>query len=257
MIQIIPIFSGSGGNCTLIRTDETNVLVDMGLGYKLTLSTLQHHNVSPDEISAVFVTHEHSDHIYGLGQWSKRHRVNVYAPREICPLLCDKILCGQVKPISAHFETDGITVDSYECSHDAAACVGYRFSDGKGNYVASVTDTGCVSSKLVDFLAVCHSVQLESNHDVDMLKNGPYPYQLKRRILSDFGHLSNEQATSVLKNLIGSNVKDVILAHLSEHNNTAELAFNAAVNMYADNNLVEGRDVFVHVAKPRDNNILV
>ena len=241
----------------MVKTDATSVLVDMGLGYKLTLSALKRHNVSPDEISAVFVTHEHSDHIYGLGQWSKRHRVNLYAPREICPLLCDKIFCGQVKPVCDGLEIDGMTIDSYRCSHDATACVGYRFGDGKGNYVASVTDTGCTDSRLVDFLAVCRAVQLESNHDVEMLKNGPYPYQLKRRILSDFGHLSNEQAATVLKNLIGSNVKDVILAHLSEHNNTAEIAFNTAVNMYADNNLIEGKDVFVHVAKPRDNDIVI
>ena len=88
-----------------------------------------------------------------------------------------------------------------------------------------------------------------------MLKNGPYPYPLKRRILSDFGHLSNEQAADLLEKLIGSNVKKVILAHLSEHNNTAELAFNAVVEMYARNNLVEGRDIDVQVARQRDNEV--
>ena len=109
---------------------------------------------------------------------------------------------------------------------------------------------------LVDFLAPCDRIQLESNHDVDMLKSGPYPYPLKRRILSDFGHLSNAQATQVLSDLVGSNVKSVILAHLSEHNNTAELAFNNVVNMYADKGLVEGRDISVYVAKQHDNTVI-
>ena len=121
--------------------------------------------------------------------------------------------------------------------------------------MASVTDTGKTDNALVDFLAPCDVVQLESNHDVNMLKNGPYPYPLKRRILSDFGHLSNEQAADLLEKLIGSNVKKVILAHLSEHNNTAELAFNAVVEMYARNNLVEGRDIDVRVARQRDNEV--
>lgn len=257
MIQLIPIFSGSGGNCTLVRTEDTTVLVDVGLGYKLTLSALQRHNVSPDEISAVFVTHEHSDHTGGIAQWTGHHRVKLFAPRDICPVLCDKIYCGQVVPVGKTQQVDDLTVDVYECSHDSAACVGYRFGDGKGSFVATVTDTGCTRAELVDFLAPCRGIQLESNHDVNMLKNGPYPYQLKRRILSDFGHLSNDQASGVLQNLIGSNVTDVVLAHLSEHNNTAELAFDTAVNMYAAHNLIEGRDVNVHVAKPRCNDIVI
>ena len=233
MVKIFPLYSGSGGNCTLVQSDNANLLVDVGLGCRATLSALKMYNLSLNDITAIVVTHEHSDHIGGISSFVSHSPVPVYAPKAIADL----------------------RIDRYECSHDATACYGYRFSDGT-NSVATVTDTGCVTTGLVDFLAPCDRIQLESNHDVDMLKSGPYPYPLKRRILSDFGHLSNAQATQVLSDLVGSNVKSVILAHLSEHNNTAELAFNNVVNMYADKGLVEGRDISVYVARQHDNTVI-
>lgn len=254
MLRIYPLYSGSSGNSTLVRSDNCNILIDVGLGYKTTLSALKAHNLSPEDISAIVVTHEHVDHIGGICQFVRRCPVKVYAPSKIVGVVCERAMYSEVYGVDGRFDVGDLTADVYKCSHDSAACVGYRFTDGHDS-VASVTDTGCTNSLLVDFLAPCHTVQLESNHDVDMLKNGPYPYQLKRRILSDVGHLSNAQAAEVLQQLVGSNVKKVILAHLSEHNNTAELAFRTAVDAYADKGLYEGRDIDVYVAAKRDNKV--
>lgn len=255
MVKIFPLYSGSGGNCTLVQSDNANLLVDVGLGCRATLSALKMYNLSLNDITAIVVTHEHSDHIGGISSFVSHSPVPVYAPKVIADLVAKRATCCDVSGIADATEIADLRIDRYECSHDATACYGYRFSDGT-NSVATVTDTGCVTTGLVDFLAPCDRIQLESNHDVDMLKSGPYPYPLKRRILSDFGHLSNAQATQVLSDLVGSNVKNVILAHLSEHNNTAELAFNNVVNMYADKGLVEGRDISVYVAKQHDNTVI-
>lgn len=255
MVKIFPLYSGSGGNCTLVQSDNANLLVDVGLGCRATLSALKMYNLSLSDITAIVVTHEHSDHIGGISSFVSHSPVPVYAPGAIADLVAKRATCCDVTGIADVTEIADLRIERYECSHDAAACYGYRFSDGT-NSVATVTDTGCVTTGLVDFLAPCDRIQLESNHDVDMLKSGPYPYPLKRRILSDFGHLSNDQATQVLSDLVGSNVKSVILAHLSEHNNTAELAFNNVVNMYADKGLVEGRDISVYVAKQHDNTVI-
>lgn len=255
MVKIFPLYSGSGGNCTLVQSDNANLLVDVGLGCRATLSALKMYNLSLSDITAIVVTHEHSDHIGGISSFVSHSPVPVYAPKAIADLVAKRATCCDVSGIADVTEIADLRVERYECSHDAAACYGYRFSDGT-NSVATVTDTGCVTTGLVDFLAPCDRIQLESNHDVDMLKSGPYPYPLKRRILSDFGHLSNDQATQVLSDLVGSNVKSVILAHLSEHNNTAELAFNNVLNMYADKGLVEGRDISVYVAKQHDNTVI-
>ena len=255
MVKIFPLYSGSGGNCTLVQSDNANLLVDVGLGCRATLSVLKMYNLSLSDITAIVVTHEHSDHIGGISSFVSHSPVPVYAPKAIADLVAKRATCCDVSGIADVTEIADLRIERYECSHDAAACYGYRFSDGT-NSVATVTDTGCVTTGLVDFLAPCDRIQLESNHDVDMLKSGPYPYPLKRRILSDFGHLSNDQATQVLSDLVGSNVKSVILAHLSEHNNTAELAFNNVVNMYADKGLVEGRDISVYVAKQHDNTVI-
>ena len=255
MVKIFPLYSGSGGNCTLVQSDNANLLVDVGLGCRATLSALKMYNLSLSDITAIVVTHEHSDHIGGISSFVSHSPVPVYAPKAIADLVAKRATCCDVSGIADVTEIADLRIERYECSHDAAACYGYRFSDGT-NSVATVTDTGCVTTGLVDFLAPCDRIQLESIHDVDMLKSGPYPYPLKRRILSDFGHLSNDQATQVLSDLVGSNVKSVILAHLSEHNNTAELAFNNVVNMYADKGLVEGRDISVYVARQHDNTVI-
>lgn len=254
MLKLEPLFSGSKGNCTLIRSDNINILLDAGYSHRATVQALRARGVEPQDVGAVLITHEHSDHIAALPMWNKCMQLPVYVPQPIADYIGERSGCRHVVGVSGGFDLADVHVDVYECSHDAQCCYGYRFTCG-GQSVACVTDTGCATHQLAEFLAPCRSIMLESNHDVDMLLRGDYSYPLKLRILSDRGHLSNAQAADLLHALVGSQVKNVVLAHLSEKNNTKELAFSAVVNMYAACGVTEGRDVCVYVADQYANEV--
>ena len=256
MLKISPLFSGSKGNCTLIQSDNANILLDAGFNYRAIVQALFARGLTPTDIDAIVISHEHGDHVNALPTWSKCAHTPVYAPHLIASYLQQKMCVTDVRPITCDFKIGDVIVESYQCSHDARACYGYRFCCG-AHYFACVTDTGCIGNTLIDFLAPCSAIMLESNHDVDMLLKGEYSYPLKRRILSDYGHLSNVQASEILSKLIGTQVKNVILAHLSEKNNTRELAFNNAVNMYTAQGLTEGKDIMVYIADQYKNNITI
>lgn len=248
MLKLTPLFSGSRGNCTLIQSQNTNILLDVGYSYKKLLLALQSKNLTPKDIHAIVITHEHDDHICALPMWTKyKMDTQIYVPKPIVNCIATRSYSPFVEGVSGSFVVGDVTVDVYECSHDSQACCGYRFT-ADNESIASVTDTGCYNDELVAFLAPCKAVQLESNHDVTMLMQGRYPYPLKRRISSPFGHLSNDQCAELLQKLIGTNVKKVVLAHLSENNNTAELAFDTINKMYQKNNVIEGKDVQLYVA---------
>ena len=256
MLKISPLFSGSRGNCALVQTDECKLLLDAGYHYKQIVSRLAEFDVSLADIDGIVITHEHSDHISALPYLTRGLNTRVYAPKEISDYVSQRSYCSDVAAIAGSFEIRDVTIDIYSCSHDARACLGYRFTSG-GQSVASVTDTGCINDLLIDFLSPCKGILLESNHDVGMLKNGSYPYLLKQRILSDFGHLSNEQTAQVIARLKGSCVKEIVLAHLSEQNNTKEIAFNSAVSALNAVGLTEGKDVKIHVADQYANRITI
>lgn len=256
MIKVTPLFSGSKGNCTLIQSDNTNILLDLGFGYRAILCALERYGLRPKDIDGIIITHEHADHIGALAMWTKHNYTKVYVPSQIAEYVSMRSYCTNVSAVSGSFVVGDIAVEQYSCSHDSIACYGYRFGND-GNYIASITDTGTFSADTIQFLAPCKTIVLESNHDVEMVQRGPYPYPLKQRILSTNGHLSNQQATLILSQLIGSNVKNVFLAHLSEQNNTKELAFSTAVDMYAKNNLVEGRDIYIYVVDQYHNEVTV
>ena len=256
MITISPLFSGSRGNCVLVQADNVNILLDAGYHYKQIVSRLAEFNLTPADINAIVLTHEHSDHISALPYLTRGLQARVYAPAKICDVVTQRTYCSEVSAVNGSFSIEGVDIDVYQCSHDSLDCVGYRFSCN-GESVASVTDTGCIDDKLIDFLSPCKGVLLESNHDVDMLKNGPYPYLLKRRILSDIGHLSNEQTAQVIARLKGSCVKSVVLSHLSEQNNTKEIAFASAVRALHSAGLTEGKDIKIYVADQYANRITI
>ena len=258
MLKISPLFSGSKGNCTLIQSDNTNILIDVGLGYRAILKALESRALAPNDISAIVITHEHSDHIGALQHWAQHFSTDIYAPSPIARELGLRLAYAPVEvvEVDGSFTVGNVLIDVYECSHDVRCCLGYRFTSGDSSF-ACVTDTGCVTDRLIEFLSPCSAIMLESNHDVDMLLKGDYSYPLKRRILSDYGHLSNAQATEVLSRLIGTTPMHVILAHLSEKNNTRELAFSSAVNMYTGRGITEGKDVHVYVADQYNNDIII
>ena len=248
MLKLTPLFSGSRGNCTLIQSQNTNILLDVGYSYKKIVGALQDKNLSPKDIHAIVITHEHDDHICALPMWTK-HAMDsqIFVPTPIVNCIANRSYSPNIVGVRDSFVVGDIVVDVYQCSHDSQACCGYRFTCGQTS-IASVTDTGCFTQELVNFLAPCKVVQIESNHDITMLMQGRYPYPLKRRISSPYGHLSNDQCAQILQQLVGTNVKKVVLAHLSENNNTAELAFDTVNKMYQKNNVVEGKDVQLYVA---------
>lgn len=254
MIKLSPLFSGSRGNCSLIQSDSCNILLDVGYQYKQIVARLADFNVTPADINAIVITHEHSDHIATLPYITRGFNTAVYAPSAICGYISQRTYCSSVTAIDGAFNTGGVTVDVYRCSHDSAACFGYRFTCGAES-VAGVTDTGCVTDELIAFLSPCKGIMIESNHDVNMLQNGAYPYVLKRRIMSDFGHLSNDQTSQILSKIKGTAIKQIVLAHLSEQNNTKELAFSAAVGALEKGGLTEGKDIDLFVADQYYNRI--
>ena len=256
MLKISPLFSGSKGNCTLIQSDNANILLDVGYHYRAIVRALENHSLTVKDIDAIIITHEHSDHINALPMWTRNTPTPIYAPQLLVDYIQQRAYCSEVRAIAGSFTICDVGIDIYECSHDARCCYGYRFTNGAQSF-ACVTDTGSVTDALVDFLTPCSAIMLESNHDADMLMKGEYSYLLKRRISSDYGHLSNAQAAEILFKLLGNNIKTVILAHLSEKNNTHELAFCSTVNMYATNGLTEGKDVNVYVANQYGNDITI
>ena len=255
-VVVSPLFSGSKGNCTLIQSGSVNILLDAGFSYKSILHALAERGLTPKDIAAIVITHEHTDHIAALPYWGKNCATPIYAPAPIADYLRQRVYFSEVYEIEGSFSIGDISVDVYECSHDARSCCGYRFSAG-GGYFACVTDTGCCNDALIDFLSPCAAIMLESNHDVNMLVKGEYSYVLKQRILSPYGHLSNAQAADIVQKLARSRIKTIILAHLSEKNNTKEIAFNATVEALTSCGLVEGRDVTVYVADQYKNEVTV
>ena len=255
-LVVSPLFSGSKGNCTLIQSGNANILLDAGFSYKAILRALDSKGLTQKDIDAIIITHEHTDHIGALPYWGKSCATPIFAPAPIADYLRQRVYFCEVYEINGSFNVGDVNVAVYECSHDARSCCGYRFSVGDSIF-ACVTDTGCFDDRLIDFLSPCSAVMLESNHDESMLMKGEYSYVLKQRIRSPYGHLSNAQTAQILQKLANSRVKTVVLAHLSENNNTKELAFNSAVEALASCGMIEGRDVIVHVADQYENEVSI
>ena len=227
----MPIFtlaSGSAGNCTLVQDGETSLLIDAGISAKRICAGLNALGVSVDELSGILITHEHSDHIKGVGVLSRRYSIPVYANSATWDAMSP--LIGEVAPSCVRiFETDRdffireLNVLPFATPHDAAESVGYCFNH-KGAQVSTLTDVGHINARLLSAVQESDIILLESNHDVEMLKAGSYPYTLKRRILGDNGHLSNDAAGEALVKLYKCGLRNAVLGHLSHENNLEPLA---------------------------------
>lgn len=229
--------------------------MDAGYGFRAIVQKLKSLGITPQQIEAVVVTHEHSDHVSALPVWSRHFRTKVFAPPLVSTYLNMQGVYD-VTEVQGFFEVDDVAVATYQCSHDARNCFGYRFTAANQS-VAAVTDTGEASGELVPFLSICKTIVLESNHDLDMLWNGDYPFYLKNRINSKYGHLSNTQAAEVLTQLVGSSVQNVILAHLSMQNNTKQAALDTVAQAYTKLGVTVGKDVNVYVADQYENEVTV
>ena len=222
------IYSGSSGNCTLVAGDGGVLLVDMGKSTKQTLKLLYEQHIAGKDIKGILVTHEHSDHISGLKTFLNHFDVPVYGLKAVLNELIFKGVAGQGNDLreiedKKQFELLGLGITPFRTPHDSVDCCGYRF-DADTGAAAVATDLGTVTEQIYDQLRGCGTVILESNYDRGMLLTGPYPFQLKQRIMSSYGHLDNLDSSETIVKLVSEGTKNVVLAHLSDKNNTPSLA---------------------------------
>lgn len=238
-LRFTVLASGSTGNAAVVSTDEAKVLVDVGLSSKKIEELMKQRGVSGEELDAIFITHEHSDHIKGLGAFARKYGLPVYANEKTWGAmhkLIGELPDGQRKVLEtdAVMEIADLRIESYAISHDAAEPVGYCFQ-ADGVKLSLATDMGYMSDKVARKLQGSDVLVLESNHDIEMLRMGRYPWNVKRRILGDTGHLSNEAAGEALCRLLNGSIRRVYLAHLSQHHNLMDLA-KLTVNTVLENN---------------------
>jgi phosphoribosyl 1,2-cyclic phosphodiesterase len=218
--------SGSKGNCTLVESGSTTILIDAGFSGKEIRRRLALINRSPEELTAIMVTHEHGDHISGVGVLSRRCNLPVYAncgTHHASESRVKKLYKRVEFGTGECFVVDDLEVHPFRISHDTADPVGFVVSDGD-SAVAYCTDTGRVTKLIGHHVSKCQALILEANHDPQMLMDGPYPMPLKQRVRSNQGHLANGDAARFLADLLNSSLQYVVLAHLSETNNLPEIA---------------------------------
>jgi len=255
-MRLCSIASGSSGNCIYVGDEHTHLLVDTGISKKRIEEGLKELEIKGDELSGILVTHEHADHIQGLGVFSRKYNIPIYATRGTLQGIQSAKSLGKMPEALYHeikadeeFSLGDILVHPFAISHDANEPTGFRFQSGKKK-VAVATDLGKYDQYIVNNLKNLDALLLESNHDVHMLEVGPYPYPLKRRVLGDRGHLSNELSGRLLCDILHDNLKKVLLGHLSKENNYEKLAYETVkLEITLGENPYKGEDIPISVAK--------
>lgn len=244
-MKVIVLSSGSKGNTTFVETDNTKILIDCGNTCKYICQKLASINVKPKDIDAILISHTHVDHIKGLQVFLHKFNTKVYMTQKMQPELS---YIENYKFINSNnFNIKDITIDIIKTSHDASDSHGFILTNNNSSMVY-VTDTGYINVKYHEILKNRNLYIFESNHDVEMLSNSNYPFQLRKRILSDKGHLSNYDSAKYLSEFIGDNTKYIMLAHLSKENNTQELAYETLIdrlnktNKHIDNIIIAEQD---------------
>ena len=255
-MRLCSIASGSSGNCIYVGSDHTHLLVDTGVSRKRIEEGLARLGIKGEELTGVLVTHEHADHIQGLGVFSRKYEIPVYAtPGTIQGIQNYKSLGKMPEGLYHEVQTDtdfmlgDILVHPFSISHDANEPSDYRFQQGEKR-MAVATDLGKYDAYTVENLQNLDAVLLESNHDIHMLEVGPYPYYLKQRVMGERGHLSNEVSGRLLCDILHGNMKKVLLGHLSKENNFAELAYETVkLEITLGDNPYKGEEIPISVAK--------
>ena len=255
-MELCSIASGSSGNCICVGTDTCHLLVDAGISGKRIETGLNSIDLKTEEMQGILVTHEHIDHIQGLGVLARRYGLPMYATAGTIDAILrtksvgkiDESLFHEVKP-EVTFTVGDMTIEPIAISHDAAEPVAYKFTQ-PGKAMAVMTDLGKYDACIVEKLKNLDVLFLESNHDVHMLQVGSYPYPLKQRILGDRGHLSNELCGKLLGEVLHDDMKTIFLGHLSKENNYPELAYETVrVEVTLGDNPYKGDDFPMYVAK--------
>lgn len=263
-MRLCSLYSGSSGNSIYVGSNNTHVLIDVGVSAKKITEGLHSLSIKPEELDAILITHEHSDHIAGLGVFLRKYGIPVYGTNKTLEAVSQYKNLGKIDFSLFHgiepeetFTIEDLTIKPISTWHDAVDPVCYTLTDGTKK-VSVATDLGDFDEHIVDALSGADAMLIEANHDVRMLEVGPYPYQLKRRILGKMGHLSNERGGQLVKSLLNDHIKGIYLGHLSKENNYPDLAFEAVKgeilgNEYSD----DYRDFNMMVASREHSSTLI
>ncbi len=260
MARFISLFSSSSGNSTYIGNSKHGILIDIGKSAKQIENKLFSFGIDPNTIDAIFITHSHSDHIQGVKVFASRYGTKVYASQGTLDEL-EQQGCINDKFDAFVVPYEGVDlgdmfIKSFRISHDTKEPCGYSASFSDGRRISVVTDTGVVTDEILRAIRGSDLVLLESNYDEGMLRNGPYTYQHKMRILSESGHLSNNDCAELCKTLVNSGTTRFVLGHISTNNNFPELAFETAKAVFNEIGAVEGVDYILSVAKKDGSDLI-
>lgn len=253
-MRIQVLASGSTGNAIFLQMGKTNILVDAGISARRIERALGEVGVAVKDLDAVLITHEHRDHINGLPTLTRKYGLPVYTRAATWDAIAGQRVCKDIpfacrRPLPASLDIGEVKIESFNISHDAADPVGFTFHHGDRKY-AVATDLGFVTSTVRKALSLTDAMVFEANHDVDMLKQGSYPWFLKQRILSNRGHLANTDAGWTLARLDRKNRCDVFLAHLSQENNRPDIAEKTVAAILEQQGCELGTELTLHVTYP-------
>ncbi len=253
MVKFTTLYSGSSGNCAVLAEGDKALMIDMGKSTRKTIQCLEEIDIGVNNLCAVLITHEHTDHIMGLKIFLKYHRIPVFATENTIKYLLKKKLVPHsaiLVPVNENVQNiQGFDVAGFNTSHDAVDSCGFRIKTPKGHTIALATDLGHVTKSVFDNLCGADIVVLEANYDKDMLLNGSYPPHLKYRIMSEKGHLCNEDSAKTVLKLMQSGCKKFVLCHLSHENNSVQCLTSTLKNTLLQNNYIPHKDCIIHIAK--------
>lgn len=249
------IASGSSGNCTFLQAGDNRILIDVGISGKKVIAGLEEIEVDPVTIQGIFITHEHSDHIKGVGILSRKFNIPIYATTKVWKTMLEENMIGKIPEENQkiiikdeYLQMDDLHILPYSIYHDAVDPVGYIF-EYKNKKITLATDIGMIDEHIMAHLRGSHGILMEFNHDIHMVEAGTYPFHLKKRILGDYGHLSNEVAAQVLVDIYHDDLKWALLGHLSRENNIPDLAYITAKVALEEQNIEIGKDIELSVAR--------